>query len=609
MPIKSGAGDAFPLDAAGFWGRRPVWSVRGCWLKTWLTCAAFFYPALWFAGLCVMALPSLLQAALPGGRLVFLRVNAWGVIARSAPVRAHIETYGASFFPATSLWIIVPLVAVVAIALALAGRTNRVVSGLFIALLADVALVPPWMSFRELHAAGALSLPAEVLFFALLCFGLRWMLRGWAGANFWRRVLNLYAGFVLLIISFWAAGHALHRFYFWPPLLALSLPPAVAAFLVSVPKLHAPLPNFDSRAWRPPAFGLLLSVLLVTGITWAGPALTHAFDRRQQEANEAAVASLPPIPVNAPYPKIFFQKGVSFSAEFPNPYASAGARQMLRSLQEDGVNAVALVPYGWIQLGSPEVHSLGKKSWESDEGLSELSRLAHALGMKVMLKPGIWVQGGGSFAGDIKICSVQDRAKWFAGYGAFIERYAKLATAIHADIFCVGGEFAHLTPYAAPWRAMIARVRAVYPGPLTYAANFGEEFEKLSFWDALDYIGLQDYYPLPDDLSTEVLVRKVAAVQARFHKPVIFTEVGFPSVEGGNRHPWDDGGPGEINLKVQARCYEATFRAFYNQPWFKGMYWWKVGSNGFGGPQDSSLTPWGKPAMAVVQKWYENGGR
>jgi hypothetical protein len=39
------------------------------------------------------------------------------------------------------------------------------------------------------------------------------------------------------------------------------------------------------------------------------------------------------------------------------------------------------------------------------------------------------------------------------------------------------------------------------------------------------------------------------------------------------------------------------------------MYWWKVGSNGFGGPKDRSHTPWRKPAMEVVRKWYQREER
>ena len=60
----------------------------------------------------------------------------------------------------------------------------------------------------------------------------------------------------------------------------------------------------------------------------------------------------------------------------------------------------------------------------------------------------------------------------------------------------------------------------------------------------------------------------------------------------------------EVDLEEQVRCYEALLAAFYEQPWFYGVYWWKVGTNGFGGPENSSMTPWRKPAMDVLARWY-----
>lgn len=186
--------------------------------------------------------------------------------------------------------------------------------------------------------------------------------------------------------------------------------------------------------------------------------------------------------------------------------------------------------------------------------------------------------------------------------------YAMLATRIHADLFCVGVELEKLSKYPGEWQNLIADVRELYPGPLVYAANFGDEVERIEFWDALDYIGIDEYYSLPDSLSTDKLRAKVEAVQKRFQKPVIFTEVGFPSMEAANRDPWD-GRPRKLSLELQARCYEQIFRAFYDKPWFQGMYWWKVGTNGYGGSTDGSHTPWGKPAMDVLREWYLHGGR
>jgi hypothetical protein len=579
------------------------------WARGWIFCAAFYYPALWLAASCAWALPGLARSTFLGEHIVELRPTVFGLILWSAPVdpAAH-AVGGRAFLTSTpSWWILLPLAAFVALAWVRASLTRRVLGGLAVAVLADFALVMPFARFHAPFHASAPLVFSSVFFFALLCLGIRWMSAAWTG-GYWSRLAGLTSSVVLMPVFLWFLVRMFQPSPFVNFLWMLVPPAAIAAVVASLcpAESHTVVPPpIGSRAMMA---GLAASVLLAASITLGGPRVVHSFQQHRERANQAAVAKLPPIQVDAPYPKVFFQKGVSFSAEFPNPYASPGARQMLRTLHADGANAVALVPYGGMQLGSPEVHGFGRNSWESDEGLRELSRLAHALGMKVMLKPGIWIRGG-HFGGDIDFASQAEQEKWFDNYGSFIERYAKVAAEIHADLFCVGGEFVRMSRYDAQWRQLIANVRRVYPGPVTYAANFGEEFENLKFWDALDFIGLQEYYPLPNDLSTTAVVRKVEAVQKRFHKPVVFTEVGFSSAPNGNRHPWQDGKPGKVDPQLQARCYRAIFQAFYRKPWFEGMYWWKVGTNGFGGSGDPSLTPWGKPAMQVVRKWYESSDR
>jgi len=50
---------------------------------------------------------------------------------------------------------------------------------------------------------------------------------------------------------------------------------------------------------------------------------------------------------------------------------------------------------------------------------------------------------------------------------------------------------------------------------------------------------------------------------------------------------------------------EALLRVFYHKPYFQGGYWWAVRTNnGQGGPEDGSHSPWGKPAMQVLARWY-----
>lgn len=299
-----------------------------------------------------------------------------------------------------------------------------------------------------------------------------------------------------------------------------------------------------------------------------------------------------------------FQKGVNFTAEGPGAYGSQEAARMLDRLAGYGVNVVALVPFGFERFGEPSIRFPG--GWESDELIARQAAMAHQRSMRVLLKPQIWIPH--KFPGDLDFPLEKDRLQWFGEYRGFIDHYADLATRIDADLLCIGVEFVHLSHYENQWRKIIADVRQRYAGPLTYAANFGEDFEQARFWDALDYIGLNEYYPLPDDLSTTELVQKVEKVHRMFGKPVVFTEAGFQSRKGTHRAPWDKSLP-EKSLDEQARCYETILNSFYEKPWIRGIYWWKVGTNGFGGPDDLSDTPWGKPAMEVVRKFYKSKKR
>jgi hypothetical protein len=299
--------------------------------------------------------------------------------------------------------------------------------------------------------------------------------------------------------------------------------------------------------------------------------------------------------------RLSIQKGVNFTAERPDVYDSPEALKLLESLPSYGVNSVALVPYGFTRPGTPEVRFGGPRVWERDDAIERMARAARAVGMKVMLKPQVWV--GGSYPAALWFEAPADREKWFASYRLFAVHYAELATRIRASIYCVGTEFARLSKDERDWRGIVRLARRKFQGPVTYAATQGEEFEQISWWDSVDYIGLNNYYPLPDSLDTGAVLVKVESVQKRYGLPVIFPEAGFSSVSNGHREPWAEN-QGPLSTERQARCYEATLSTFTSKPWFAGVYWWKVGSNGRGGPDDRTHTPWNKPAMDVVKRWY-----
>jgi hypothetical protein len=86
---------------------------------------------------------------------------------------------------------------------------------------------------------------------------------------------------------------------------------------------------------------------------------------------------------------------------------------------------------------------------------------------------------------------------------------------------------------------------------------------------------------------------------------VLFTEIGYPSQDGVNRHPWESGFYAPLDLQEQADLYQALLQTFYNQSWFAGVYFFPWETDPFmGGPCDLTATPHDKPAEDVLRQWY-----
>jgi hypothetical protein len=59
------------------------------------------------------------------------------------------------------------------------------------------------------------------------------------------------------------------------------------------------------------------------------------------------------------------------------------------------------------------------------------------------------------------------------------------------------------------------------------------------------------------------------------------------------------------DMACQANAYEALFRVFAHEPWWDGVFWWLWRADATaGGTGDSDFTPHGKPAEAVLRRWY-----
>ncbi len=295
----------------------------------------------------------------------------------------------------------------------------------------------------------------------------------------------------------------------------------------------------------------------------------------------------------------------------------------LDALVRDHVTWIAQTPFGWQNgVGNPEVRLVteGRVLWgERDSGLAQTTRMAHERGIHVMLKPHLWVRGAGT--GGPESIAMADEAgwdAWFASYRAFILHYAAFAEAHGIEALCIGTELGSTLPgHETQWREIIRAVRGVYPGRLTYAANWYGEWEKVPFWDALDEVGIQAYFPLCDAPRAGLdslragwrpHLARIEAFQKRTGKPVVFTEIGYRSIPAAGARPWewpDRRVAAEADSVAQARCYEAFFRAVWAKPWFAGAYVWKWFPHpGRWSERADGFTPQGKPAEGVMALWY-----
>jgi len=288
---------------------------------------------------------------------------------------------------------------------------------------------------------------------------------------------------------------------------------------------------------------------------------------------------------------------------------------LLVRLRDLGVTHLTLVAFGWQKAPDvPTVRADTGDGWysESHRGVRALARQADALGMGVILKPHLWV-GGYDEAQDRSDIGFDTEADWAAWE---VMLYARLAAEVDADALVLGTELTRsATERPDFWRGLAEAARTVYDGNLTYAANWHKAYDSIQFWDALDYVGVQAYFPLTDATDPSLAALRtgwgphraaLAEIHERTGRPVLLTEVGYRSAEGAAARPWewperDDGATPDAAL--QARCYRAFLSTVGRAPWLKGGIIWKWHPPAeVEGP--TAFTPQGKPAERVLRRWF-----
>ena len=182
-----------------------------------------------------------------------------------------------------------------------------------------------------------------------------------------------------------------------------------------------------------------------------------------------------------------------------NGYGSDSSKEMHKHLSAIGYNYVQLNTFAYMRNRKDTIIYIGGDPSMATPFVENEIRNLHEAGFKVMLKPHIWIGGHDldpdNWRSRIDFKAPAERAKWFSSYRDFILSQAALAERSGVEILVIGTELVGMCKYTAQWKEIIGKVREVYGGKLTYAAE-GMNAKNIKFWDVLDYIGIDAYFPL-----------------------------------------------------------------------------------------------------------------
>ena len=318
------------------------------------------------------------------------------------------------------------------------------------------------------------------------------------------------------------------------------------------------------------------------------------------------------------------------------------APEMFENIKVTNANWVALVPEATLNRATLILEKDEENDWWSETIAANIQgiQLAKEAGFKVFLKPHIVLGPIPQKAPPFKAIKVvnshsikplKDKTRgvewrgafaprkeadwqiWEKNYTAYILELANVAETLEVDLLSIGTELKQSTwRRPAYWRQLIQKVRAIYKGKLIYSANW-DEYQQITFWQDLDYIGIDTYFPINRMETPSVkktlknwrsTQRQLKKISKKENRKIILTEFGYRSVSYAGKRPWThDKGPAIPNKAAQRNLYEAFFQTFWKKPWIAGGFAWQW----FCIPmykEKTSFSIQDKPALNILQEWY-----
>jgi hypothetical protein len=289
-----------------------------------------------------------------------------------------------------------------------------------------------------------------------------------------------------------------------------------------------------------------------------------------------------------------------------------------------GANSILLSTAGYQENSNSGVIFIDSRKSPSEQEWDDLLERAHQRDLRVVLMPIVLLTNPRTSTEWRGVIAPPRWDEWWASYTDYILYYAKLASRHPetVEVFIIGSELISTENQPEQWDKLIAEVRKIYRGKLSYSSNW-DHYEKVPLWGKMDLVCMTTYHKLSDRVNPPLeemieawkpIKKDILKWQAKINKPILFTEVGWPSQEGCSIEPWNyyrQDVATKIGLEEQAKCYKSFIAAWDDQvkraDAIAGVLWWEWTSYG-GGPTCNNYTPKGKPAEKVLKDWFKANG-
>jgi hypothetical protein len=272
-------------------------------------------------------------------------------------------------------------------------------------------------------------------------------------------------------------------------------------------------------------------------------------------------------------------RGFTLMPTSEGPVDEASGLARLPAIAATGARWVALRPVVTQPTGAEPAVPAAAATATDVEAWRRVVQAAHSAGLGVMLRPLVAAADGTRR----EAIAPPNAAVWVASWERALEPWLTLARDEHVELVCLGSNLTRIQGDAA-WRELVTRTRTRYAGKLTYASSVeGNAFQDVSWWDALDYVGLDAFFPLstlaePDGEALRQGWQDVAGTLSAWHAsqarpPVLFTAVGVPRRSGAAASPARPDAAAPPDEQLPARAAEALFATVWQQPWFAGLFW------------------------------------